>query len=284
MKNQTKYHSLIDKVYALPTLHSAYAKGARKASSPGSDGLSWKMFRAHLHNNLLVLSSNLKCGQYQPTPFRVIKKHTYTHTTIQVCIPSIVDRIVEHAIRLVIEPLFEDAIFFDFTAGYRPGRSRVTALRQACGWYLDGFEWVVNIEIDRLAESVDHSSLLSILATYIADGKLLRLIEQDWQQQEGLPNGSALTTFLCNIYLHGIDTLLQNEKVVRFSNIYALFSRTYAEAEQVFTTVENILRAYHLPIKKETTGIIHQPHIENLFLFDGLLDKNSRGASNVSFE
>lgn len=276
MQKARKLHSLIDKVYHLQTLREAYAKGARKSSSPGYDGVSWKSYRQDLAGNLSHLSLLLQSGRYTPVPFKLVQKSTYTGKTIKLCVPSVADRIVEYAIRLVIEPIFE-TIFFDFVSGYRPGRSRVTALLRAEELYTDGFEWIANLEVEHLAESIEHERLLRALNEQIADSRLLKLIQQDWQSVDGLPNGSALTPFLCNVYLHQIDKMMSSKRVVRFSNNYVIFCQTCEEAEESLADLKAGLRALHLCSRESNTGVVYQPHIENLFLLDGLFSSPRKG-------
>lgn len=271
MNTEPKYHSLIDKVYAPSNLLRAYRRASRKKSSSGSDGVGWKQFGTALSSNIYYLSDRLKNDEYTPHPFKVVNKQSYDGKTMIIHIPSVVDRIVEHAIRFVIEPIFEN-VFFDFVSGYRPRKSRVSALRLASLLYCDQTPWVLSLQIDRLAESIRHDLLVLALRNVVTDGRFLKLIRQDWQGVDGLPTGSALTPFLCNVYLHQIDRILRNCRIVRFSSTYVMFFGDKGEAESSLTESTKLLADVGLSIDNKNTGIVLSPPIENLFLYQGLFD------------
>lgn len=266
-----KHHSLIDKVYSVSNLRMAYHRAARKRGASGSDGISWKEFASELRTNIYKLSDSLKNNKYSPAPFKVISKLTYDHKELVLHIPSVADRVVEHAVRRVIEPIYED-IFLDFSSGYRPGRSRITALKRALELYSDDYSWLLIIQIKDLAQTIEHNRLLGILNQHIADGRLLRLISQDWQGLRGLPNGSALTPFLCNVYLDQIDRLLPTNRTIRFTNTYALFFASKSEAEFIWQSLVSLIGEYGLEVDQKSSGVVHQPHIENMFLYEGFFD------------
>jgi RNA-directed DNA polymerase len=266
-----KYHSLIDKVYAPSNLLRAYRRASRKKSSSGCDRISWKQFASDLHIHIPRLASLLRKGEYTPAPFKIVNKLSYDGKSMVIHIPSTIDRVVEHAIRLVIEPIFE-SIFLDFVAGYRPGKSRVSALRLANILYSDRTPWVLTLQIERLAESIPHDPLISALNEVISDGRLLKLIRQDWQGIQGLPTGSALTPFLCNVYLNQIDRKVRHHKIIRFSNTYMMFFGDDGQAQSELTSMTRLLGDYGLGVENSSTGVVLNPHIENLFLYRGLFD------------
>lgn len=213
------WFSLIDKVYRPSTLHKAWLRVKANKGAPGSDHQSIEDFERHLEGNLRTLHEELRTGTYRPRPIRrkyVDKPGTREKRPLG--IPAVRDRVVQAAVCLVIEPIFE-RVFARHSYGFRPGRGCKDALRQVDRLLKAGHSWVVDADLKAYFDSIPHDRLMGELGRYIADGRLLSLVEaflkQDiledlklWTPEEGTPQGAVVSPLLANLYLHPVDTAM----------------------------------------------------------------------------
>ena len=262
-----KWFSLIDKVYSETTLWLAWEQVQSNKGSAGIDQISIERFEANAGNYLQELHEALKEGTYEPQAVKrvYIPKAGGKHRPLG--IPVVKDRIVQTAIKLVIEPIFENE-FLDNSYGFRPTRGCKDALREVDKLLKAGYTWVVDADLKSYFDTIPHKELMSQLESKISDGKLLNLIEgylkQDivdglerWTPVTGTPQGAVLSPLLANIYLHPLDQMLKQEgyQSVRYADDFVILCKSQEEAENVLVKVQEWVKAFHLELHPDKTHL-----------------------------
>jgi RNA-directed DNA polymerase len=211
-----KWYSLIDKVSSLDNLRSAFAQVRRNRGSSGVDRVTIGMFGDHLEENLERLSVSLREGSYRPQAIRrVWIPKPGSGEKRPLGIPTVRDRVVQTALRNVLEPIFER----DFAAqsyGFRPGRGAKQALRRVAELLKAGYVHVVDADLQSYYDTIPRQPLLERIKTKVADGKVLDLLsaylEQEvlenakyWTPEQGTPQGAVISPLLSNLYLDPLD-------------------------------------------------------------------------------
>jgi RNA-directed DNA polymerase len=225
-----KWFSLVDKVIALKTLEAAWRKVERNKGSSGIDGQSIERFAAGAERYLTELHQALKDGGYRPAPIKRVDIPKGGGQTRPLGIPTVKDRIVQTALKMAIEPIFETT-FRDGSYGFRPGRSCKDALREVDRLVKEGYAYVVDADLRSYFDSIPRDGLLARVAEKISDGRVLELIEgylhQDvmkgmerWTPTTGTPQGAVISPLLANIYLHPLDLLMEQSgyRMVRYAD------------------------------------------------------------------
>ena len=213
-----KWHSLIDKVYAPQTLWAAWQRVAANHGAAGVDRMSIERFEAHAVRYLNELGRALQDGSYEPEPVRRVHIPKGKGRTRPLGIATVKDRVVQAALKLVLEPIFEKE-FLPVSFGFRPGRSCKDALRVVAQALKDGYTWVVDADLQSYFDTIPKSPLLELIEEKVSDGKVLELIKRfldqevmdgmkRWTPVAGTPQGSVISPLLSNLYLHGLDKLL----------------------------------------------------------------------------
>lgn len=239
-----RWFSLMDKVYTPANLAAAWKRVRSNRGAAGVDGQSVAQFERDETKYLGALSRELREGRYRPSPVRrrwIEKLGTSKKRPLG--IPTIRDRIVQSALRQVLEPIWE-VKFADQSYGFRPGRSCKDALRRVQGLIRSGHKWVVDADIQSYYDTIDHGRLMTDVAKEVADGKVLGVIEQmlsqrvmdaddTWTPEEGIPQGSSLGPLLANVYLHSVDEVLVREgyEVTRYADDLVILCKTKRDAE-----------------------------------------------------
>lgn len=170
------WFSLIDKVYNPRNLWSAWAKVARNEGSAGVDGITIKQYEREVEANVQWLSDQLKSGQYRPKAIRRAYIPKADGTQRPLGIPTVADRIVQGALRQVIEPIFEKQ-FAAQSYGFRPGKGCKDALRRVQGLLKEGYRYVVDADLKSYFDTIPHERLMEQVQKRVADGRVLKLIE-----------------------------------------------------------------------------------------------------------
>jgi RNA-directed DNA polymerase len=211
-----KWYSLIDKVSSLRNLRSAFAQVKRNKGGAGVDRVTIRMFEAHLEENLQHLSESLREGSYRPQAIRrVWIPKPGSREKRPLGIPTVRDRVVQTALRNVLEPIFER----DFAAqsyGFRPERSTKDALRRVAELLKAGYVHVVDADLQSYYDTIPRQPLLEQVRGKVADSKVLELLEgylaqdvmegaQHWIPERGTPQGAVISPLLSNVYLDPLD-------------------------------------------------------------------------------
>ena len=199
-----KWFSLIDKVYDPRNLGSAHRKVKENQGSAGVDHVTVEQFSTHLDKNLEILASSLKDGSYRPQAIRrVWIPKPGSSEKRPLGIPTVRDRVVQAALRNILEPIFERE-FAAHSYGFRPRRSTKDALRRVSALLKAGYTFVVDADLRSYYDTIPHQRLLARIEAKISDGRVLDLIRafldqevmaglEHWTPEEGTPQGAVMT-------------------------------------------------------------------------------------------
>jgi RNA-directed DNA polymerase len=262
-----KWFSLIDKVHRPSTLQAAWRSVARNQGSAGVDRMSVERFAAQEGRYLQELHEQLRDGSYQPDPVKRVDIPKGDGKTRPLGIPTVKDRVVQAALKMVIEPIFETQ-FRPGSYGFRPGRGCKDAVREVDRLIKDGYTHVVDADLQGYFDSIPHARLMALVAGSISDGRVLSLIElflkQDimsetarWTPTAGTPQGAVLSPLLANLYRHPLDLLMEEagHHMVRYADDFVILCRTAAAADNGLTRVQAWVAANGLTLHPTKTHV-----------------------------
>jgi RNA-directed DNA polymerase len=265
-----KWHSLNDKVYRPRNLRAAWEKVQANKGSGGIDGMTITEFAKDADERLARLSEALRNGSYKPLPVRrayIPKPGSREKRPLG--IPAIIDRIVQTALRNVIEPIFERQ-FDPSSFGFRPGLGCRDALEEVERLLSAGHVHVVDVDIRKYFDSIPFDALMAEVSRQIADGRVLDLIEGYlhqgvfegmtlWLPEKGTPQGAVISPLLANIYLHPVDLAMREAgyAMVRYADDMVILCRTREEAESALQKLRELLEVRGLELHPEKTRIAH---------------------------
>lgn len=262
-----KWFSLVDKVIRPSTLEAAWQRVARNKGAAGVDGQDTERFALQAERYLRELQASLEDGSYRPHPVKRVEIPKGDGKTRPLGIPVVKDRIVQAALKMVIEPIFE-VQFRPRSYGFRPGRGCKDALREVDRLLKEGYTHVVDADLQGYFDSIPHDRLMALVAGSISDGRVLALIEsflrQDimkdlerWQPSAGTPQGAVISPLLANLYLHPLDLLMEQSgrEMVRYADDFVILCRTEAEAQAALRDVAAWVAANGLTLHPNKTRI-----------------------------
>jgi RNA-directed DNA polymerase len=244
-----RWYSLMDKVYAPTTLEAAWEKVWANDGAAGVDGQSIEWFEGRAELYLAELSTALREGSYRPQPIRRVEIPKGDGRTRPLGIPTVKDRIVQTAVKLVLEPIFE-ATFRSTSYGFRPGRGCLDALREVSQLIEDGYTFVVDADFESYFDTIPHERLMQRIEERISDGRMLGLLRswltqdilrdlQRWTPTEGTPQGAVISPVLANIYLHPLDELMAacGYRMVRYADDFVVLCKSREEADAALAKI-----------------------------------------------
>lgn len=212
------WYSLMDKVYAKHNLEAAAAKVVANRGSAGVDHMTVQEFEKNRDANLQRMHEQLRADQYRPQPVRRTYIPKLGSTEMRpLGIPTVRDRVVQTALRNVLEPIFERE-FAEHSYGFRPGRGCKDALRRVDQLLRRGHLWVVDVDLKSYFDTIPHDKLMDHIKRRVADGRVLNLLEaylkqqvleglREWTAEGGTPQGAVISPLLANLYLDPLDHL-----------------------------------------------------------------------------
>jgi RNA-directed DNA polymerase len=265
-----KWHSLIDKLYPIPTLRAAFAAVKANRGAAGVDHVSIERYASDLDTNLERLSESLRTGTYHP---QAIRRHYIPKPGSQekrpLGIPTIQDRVVQTALRMALEPIYER----DFAAqsyGFRPGVGCKDALRRVDDLLKAGYVHVVDADLKSYFDTIPKDRLLALVAGKVADGRILKLVEaflgqsvledtREWVPEQGTPQGAVISPLLSNIYLDPLDHLMagQGFEMVRYADDFVVLCRSPQEAAEALAVVRDWTEKAGLTLHPTKTRVVH---------------------------
>ena len=267
-----KWFSLIDKVWKMENLESAVKKVAQGKSEKKADGKRCRRYAETSQRRLPSLQEKLKKGEYQPKPVqRVWIPKMGSKELRPLGIPPVENRVVEMALRNVIEPIFENE-FAEHSYGFRFKLGAKDALRRVVQLLQKGKCWVVDADIKGYFDNIPQDKLLEALSEYISDGAVLELIRRflkqgvmesgkDWQPTEtGTPQGAVISPLLANIYLNPLDHLMAQRgwEMVRYADDFVILCESQEEAERVLAEVRQWMEKAGLSLHPTKTRIVNE--------------------------
>ena len=264
-----KWFSLIDKVYALPNLRASFGRVKRNGGAAGVDHQTIEHFEEHLEESLQMLSQALRDGNYRPQAIRrkwIPKPGSREKRPLG--IPTVRDRVVQGAVRQVVEPIFERG-FAEQSYGFRPNRGCKDALRRVEDLLQRGYIWVVDADLKGYYDSIPHGPVMKRVEERVADSRVLDLMRgflaqkvmdtvKGWTPEEGTPQGAVISPLLANIYLDPLDHGMarRGAQMVRYADDFVILCASREEAEQVLEEVQRWVEEAGLQLHPEKTGIV----------------------------
>jgi group II intron reverse transcriptase/maturase len=270
-KSEDKYDyvTLVTMESATRFLSMAFQNVASNKGAAGPDGRSIEEVRKHLSRLLPKLSHELLNGTYQPGNIRRVWIPKGGGGQRGLGIPNVIDRVVAEAVRMLLEPLYEPT-FHDQSHGFRPGRSCQTAIAQAKNIMEEGYEWVVDLDLEKFFDRVNHQRLMSRLAERVKDRRLLVLIGRMLKagvvmpdgvvvsNEEGVPQGGPLSPLLSNIVLDELDTELarRGHRFVRYADDCNIYVRSERAGMRAMTSIQTFIeRRLRLKVNEKKSAV-----------------------------
>jgi RNA-directed DNA polymerase len=246
-----KWFRLIDKVWSPKNLGRSLEKVVAKGGSAGIDNQSARQIEAHKSQTIAKLEQELRASQYEPQAVkRVWIPKPGSNEKRPLGVPTLRDRIVQGALLHVIEPIFERD-FAPQSYGFRPGKGCKDALRRVDELLKGGSHWVVDADLKAYFDTIPQERLMDRIREKIADGRVLKLLEQmlqagvmdsakGWQPTEqGTPQGAVISPLLSNIYLDGLDWQMAKGgfEMVRYADDFIVLCNSQEQAQEALEQI-----------------------------------------------
>ncbi|WP_231758644.1 group II intron reverse transcriptase/maturase [Microbulbifer elongatus] len=244
---------LMTDVVVRANMHAAYKRVMRNKGAPGVDGVTVDKLKAQLQTHWPKTREALLAGDYRPQTIRAVDIPKPDGGTRTLGIPTVMDRLIQQAIHQVLNPLY-DPVFSEHSYGYRPGRSAGDAVRQARKHIAAGCGWVVDLDLEKFFDRVNHDILMSRLARRIKDKRLLKLIRRyleagmmigglETARYQGMPQGGPLSPLLSNILLDELDQELEarGHRFCRYADDCNIYVKSERAGKRVLESVSRFL-------------------------------------------
>ncbi|MDM5246249.1 group II intron reverse transcriptase/maturase [Lysinibacillus sp. G4S2] len=259
---------LMNQILSRENLLLALKRVERNKGSHGVDKMPVKFLRQHVVENWLTIKKQILEGTYQPQPVRRIEIPKPDGGVRLLGIPTVTDRLIQQAIAQVLSNLY-DPNFSNHSYGFRPKRSAHDAIREAKGHIKEGYRWVVDMDLEKFFDKVNHDRLMSTLAKKISDKPLLKLIRRYLQSgvmingvvydtDEGTPQGGPLSPLLSNIVLDELDKELEKRghKFVRYADDCNIYVKTKRAGERVMASIKTFIeKTLRLKINEKKSAV-----------------------------
>jgi group II intron reverse transcriptase/maturase len=265
---ETADSPLLQEVLRESTLEQAWKQVRSNKGAPGIDGITIKEFPEWFKANQSTIMVSLRNGTYEPSPVRRKDIDKPGGGTRMLGIPTVLDRLIQQAIVIVLTPII-DPTFSESSYGFRPGRSGRDAVRQARQYVADGHRWVVDLDLSKFFDRVNHDVLMKRLSRRIKDKSLLRLIRKYLeagmmadgvvaQREEGTPQGGPLSPLLANVLLDEWDKLLElrGHRFCRYADNCNIYVKSRQAGERVMSwCVQFLERRLRLQVNTEKSAV-----------------------------
>jgi len=240
-------------VFERENMQTALKRVESNKGAAGIDGMSVKGLRGYLKVHWMEVREALESGKYQPSPVRRVEIPKPDEGVRQLGIPTVLDRLVQQAIAQALPPMFEE-VFSPHSYGFRPGRSAHQAVQKSQEYIREGYDWVVDIDLEKFFDRVNHDMLMARVARVVKDKRVLKLIRAYlnsgvmvsgvvMETEEGTPQGGPLSRLLSNIMLNDLDRELEGRghKFVRYADDCNIYVKTQRAGERVLKGVKQYL-------------------------------------------
>jgi group II intron reverse transcriptase/maturase len=240
----------------------------KNKGSHGIDGMPVESLRKHIYDHWHTLRASLEKGTYQPMPVRRVEIPKPNGGMRLLGIPTVTDRFIQQAIAQVLTPVFDPG-FSEHSYGFRPGRRAHDAVRKAQGYIENGLRWVVDMDLEKFFDRVNHDKLMSLVARKVSDKKLLLLIRRYLEagimengvkrsSEEGTPQGGPLSPLLSNILLDELDKELEKRGhyFVRYADDCNIYVKTEKAGKRVLRAMSQFLKKkLHLKVNGQKSAV-----------------------------
>jgi RNA-directed DNA polymerase len=240
-------------VLSRENMQTALKRVESNKGAAGIDGMKVTDLRGYLKAHWLEVREVLESGKYQPSPVRRVEIPKPDGGVRQLGIPTVLDRLIQQAIAQELTPMFEE-VFSPHSYGFRPGRSAHQAVQKSQEYIREGYDWVVDIDLEKFFDRVNHDMLMARVARVVKDKRVLKLIRTYLESgvmvngvvmdtEEGTPQGGPLSPLLSNIMLNDLDRELEGRghKFVRYADDCNIYVKTERAGERVLKSVKQYL-------------------------------------------
>lgn len=260
---------LIEKILSEENLQKAIRKVKKNKGAPGVDKMTVQEVEEWFNQYKEDLISKILNKQYKPMPVKRVYIPKPNGKQRPLGIPTVVDRVIQQAMLQVLSEIYEP-IFSDHSYGFRPNRSAHMAMEEVLGYLNDGYEWIVDLDIEKFFDTVNHDKLISILRERVNDSRTLHLIRAYLQagildkglvrsSTIGTPQGGPISVILSNIYLDKFDKELEsrNLRFARYADDCIIFVKSEMSANRVMKSVTSWLeRKLFLKVSAKKTKVV----------------------------
>ncbi|KGR73494.1 group II intron reverse transcriptase/maturase, partial [Ureibacillus manganicus] len=240
---------LLEKILSNQNMNEAYLRVYRNKGASGVDGITVDELNQYLKENKDELRQRIRTRKYQPQAALRVEIPKENGKMRKLGIPTVVDRVVQQAIHQVLSPIFEKE-FSEYSYGFRPNRSCEMAIIKSLEFLNDGYDWIVDIDLERFFDTVNHDKLMRIISNTIDDGDVISLIRKylvsgvmvKGKYEEtpiGTPQGGNLSPLLSNVMLNELDKELESRGLhfVRYADDALIFVKSEKAANRVMESV-----------------------------------------------
>lgn len=244
---------LMSQILSRENMLQAFKRVEKNKGSHGVDRMPVQNLRQHIVENWLTIKEQILKGTYQPQPVRRVEIPKPDGGVRLLGIPTVTDRLIQQAIAQVLSRIY-DPTFSHHSYGFRPNRSAHDAIREAKGFIREGYRWVVDMDLEKFFDQVNHDRLMGTLAKRIHDKPLLKLIRRYLQSgimingvvmdaHQGTPQGGPLSPLLSNIVLDEFDKELEKRgyKFVRYADDCNIYVRTQRAGRRVMKSIKTFI-------------------------------------------
>ena len=276
-KQHMSQRNLMAAILAKDNLNTAYKQVVRNKGAAGVDGMTCAELLEHLKKHGEEIKDEVKYRLYKPLPVRRVEIPKPDGSMRKLGVPTVTDRFLQQAVTQVLSPIFEKK-FHDCSYGFRPGRSAQQAVLKATEYLNEGYNWVVDLDLEKFFDNVDHDILIALLSRTIQDGSVISLIrkflvsgvmigEETEPTELGTVQGGNISPLLANVMLNEFDWELNRRglKFVRYADDCMILVKSRKAAERVLKSVTNFLsRRLHLKVNITKSKIARPQEVKFL--------------------
>lgn len=266
-KERSGSHDLMERVVARENAMEALKRVRRNKGSPGIDGMGVEELEPYLREHWSAIREQLLAGSYRPS---TVKRQLIPKSgggMRELGIPTVLDRFVQQLLLQGLQPIF-DPTFSEHSHGFRPGRRAHDAVREAQQYIQDGRRWVVDVDLEKFFDRVNHDVLMGKLENRIGDRRVLRIIRRFLEagvmadgvvveRYEGTPQGGPLSPLLANVLLDSVDKELEKRRhcFVRYADDCNVYVRSRRAGERVLTALRSMYAGLRLRVNEEKSAV-----------------------------
>jgi len=241
--------SFMEQILSKENLNAAYLQVVRNKGAAGVDGMEYTELQKHLSENGEIIKEQLRTRKYKPQPVRRVEIPKADGGIRKLGVPTVTDRFIQQAIAQVLTPIYEEQ-FHNHSYGFRPNRCAQQAVIKALEMMNDGHSWIVDIDLERFFDTVDHDKLMTIIGRTIKDGEVISIIRKflvsgimvDGEYEDsviGTPQGGNLSPLLANIMLNELDKEMEARGLdfVRYADDCIIMVGSRQAAERVIRSI-----------------------------------------------